>query len=77
MLPKLLPMDGVPNPNLPLRAQFPIKDRYESPYRGPWDVVWTEDERGRPIRSKVRRHSSPRVKRAQLRFRGPWKRPRF
>ena len=77
MLPKILPMDGVPNLNLPLRSKFPIKKRYEQPYHGPWDDVRIEDENGRPVKVKARRHTSPRVKRATLCFRGPWKRPRF
>jgi hypothetical protein len=77
MLPSILPMDGVPNPNLPLRPQFPIKASYQPPYRGPWDVVWTEGPDGELVRVKAQRDVSPAVKRATLRFRGPWKRPRF
>jgi hypothetical protein len=70
MLPRPL-LDGEPNPNLPFRAHTPA--HRERPYRGPFDFVWTEDERGRWVRAKVRRQQSPRLKRALLRFRGPWK----
>jgi hypothetical protein len=77
MLPRVLQMDGLPNPNLPLRSKFPIKKQYEPAYRGPWDVVWTEGPNGEFVRVNARRHTSPRIKRATLRFRGPWKRPRF
>ena len=70
MLPRPL-LDGDLNPNLPVRPHIPT--RRERPYRGPFDILWTEDERGRWVRAKVQRQQSPQLKRAVLRFRGPWK----
>ena len=70
MLPRPL-LDGDLNPNLPVRPHIPA--RRERLYRGPFDIVWMDDERGRWVRAKVRRHQSPRLKRGLLRFRGPWK----
>lgn len=70
MLPSF-PVDGRVNRNLPLRPHFPIKP--EPPYRGPWNVTWTEGPTGGLVQVKAPRHISPAMKRATLRLRGPWK----
>jgi hypothetical protein len=75
MSPKFLQLDGVPNPNLPVRPRFPRKP--EPPYRGPFDIAWTEGPTGRLVMMKSRRQKSSRVKRALSKFKGPWKSPRW
>jgi hypothetical protein len=52
MLPSF-PIDGRVNLHLPARANFPFKR--EPPYRGPWNVFWTECLRCELVRAKVQR----------------------
>ena len=70
-----LPVDGVRSPNLPVRNGFsPDDDATGFHHQGPFDVIEMLGPDGDWVIARVPRHPSPKVRRANLRFRDPWKR---
>jgi len=69
-------VDRARNPNLPVQESDPYNmpaTAFEHP--GPFDVIEMLGPDGEWIIARVSRHPPPKVKRALLRFQGPWKRP--
>ncbi len=73
---RVIPINGAPNPNLPIRDSKPSSvpaTAFQHP--GPFDVIEMLGPDGEWIIARVPRHRPPKAKQAILRFRGPWKQP--